>query len=62
MDAYARHGAHMEAIRAAARHDFFSESMFVRFRPYDARGAWKGRQVDLGDAPTGSGDLPMGHA
>ena len=33
MDAYARSGAHMEAIRAAWKHQFFSESMFVRFVP-----------------------------
>jgi len=31
MDAYARSGAHLAAIRAAYAGDFFSESMFVRF-------------------------------
>jgi hypothetical protein len=45
MDAYARSGAHQDAIRAAARGGFFSESMFVRFVPYDAQGTWKGRAL-----------------
>lgn len=43
MDAYARTGAHLAAIRASAQGDFFSESMFVRFVPEDARGTWRGR-------------------
>ncbi len=42
MDAYARQGAHMEAIRVAAREGFFSETMFVRFVPLQMRGVWKG--------------------
>lgn len=32
MDAYARSGAHLEAIRTAYRSEHFSESMFVRWR------------------------------
>ena len=48
MDAYARSGAHLDAIRAAASQRFFSESMFVRFVPLSVRGTWKGR--DHGDA------------
>ncbi len=43
MDAYARNGAHGEAIRAAWKHRFFSESMFVRFLPVRLQGQWKGR-------------------
>jgi spheroidene monooxygenase len=43
MDRYARGGAHLEAIRAAHSGGFFSESMFVRFVPYELRGVWKGR-------------------
>lgn len=43
MDAYARTGAHMEAIRAAWKHEFFSESMFVRFAPIHMQGQWKGK-------------------
>jgi hypothetical protein len=43
MDAYARTGAHMEAIKASARGAFFSESMFVRFVPHDISGVYKGK-------------------
>jgi spheroidene monooxygenase len=43
MNAYARTGAHQEAIRAAWQHQFFSESMFVRFAPGSMQGMWKGR-------------------
>lgn len=46
MDAYARTGAHLAAIRASAAGAFFSESAFVRFLPYDARGSWRGRRLD----------------
>lgn len=43
MDAYARTGAHQAAIQAAWKHQFFSESMFVRFAPMAVQGRWKGR-------------------
>ena len=43
MDAYARSGAHQQAIRDALRDDWFSESMFVRFAPLRISGSWKGR-------------------
>lgn len=43
MDAYARSGAHQEAIRSAYAGGYFSESMFVRFAPIDLRGTWKGQ-------------------
>ena len=43
MDAYARNGAHLEAIRASHAGGYFSESMFVRFVPVAMRGTWKGR-------------------
>lgn len=43
MDAYARTGAHLAAIRAAHAGDFFSESMFVRFVPCSLAGSWRGR-------------------
>ena len=42
MDAYARSGAHAEAIRAAYGGGFFAETMFVRFVPLELRGTWKG--------------------
>jgi len=44
MDAYARSGAHQEAIRASLQGDWFSESMFVRFVPLQITGCWKGRR------------------
>jgi quinol monooxygenase YgiN len=43
MDAYARSGAHQQAIRAAMQGGWFSESMFVRFVPLQISGRWKGR-------------------
>lgn len=43
MDAYARSGAHLAAIRAAYGGGFFSETMFVRFVPTELRGDWRGR-------------------
>jgi spheroidene monooxygenase len=42
MDAYARSGAHMDAIRASYTRGFFSESMFVRFVVLQLQGVWKG--------------------
>lgn len=42
MEAYARTGAHLDAIRAAYDGDFFSESMFVRFVPCKLTGSWRG--------------------
>jgi len=43
MDAYARGGAHLQAIRAATAGGWFSESMFVRFVPLQLQGRWRGR-------------------
>jgi spheroidene monooxygenase len=43
MDAYARTGPHLAAIRASTSEGYFSESMFVRFVPLEIRGTWKGR-------------------
>jgi spheroidene monooxygenase len=43
MDRYARTGAHLEAIKAAHRHGFFSESMFARFVPVDMQGTYKNK-------------------
>ena len=44
MNAYARHGAHQQAIATSYRGNFFSESMFVRFVPLEVRGVWQGRR------------------
>ncbi len=38
MDAFARSGAHLEAIQQAYSREFFSESMFVRFRVLQMQG------------------------
>lgn len=46
MDAYARSGAHLEAIRASQREGYFSESMFVRFVPVTVQGRWNGTVYD----------------
>ena len=46
MDAYARSGAHLEAIKAAQREGHFSESMFVRFVPLSLQGTWRGVDHD----------------
>jgi spheroidene monooxygenase len=48
MDAYARSGAHLAAIREAHRVGYFSESMFVRFVPVSMRGRWKGKSYGDG--------------
>jgi spheroidene monooxygenase len=46
---YAHQGAHKAAIAAAAKHDFFSESMFARMRVLAMSGTWCGRS--FGPAP-----------
>ena len=43
MNAYARSGAHLEAIQDAAQNDYFSESMFARFVPLKVQGQWQGK-------------------
>jgi spheroidene monooxygenase len=43
MNAYARSGAHLQAIQAAAQHGYFAESMFARFVPLHVRGQWQGK-------------------
>jgi hypothetical protein len=47
MDAYARTGSHLEAIKAAGAGRYFSEDMFVRFRPLAAFGTWRGKTLNL---------------
>lgn len=63
MDAYARSGAHLVAIRQAYSQGFFSETMFTRFRVLDIHGDWPGLVV--GTTPPASpaaatGGLVMG--
>lgn len=45
MDAYARSGAHGEAIRAAYAGQYFSETMFVRMVPLAITGDWRGAHL-----------------
>lgn len=59
MDAYARQGAHLAAIRAATAGGFFSESLFCRFEPVWAMGAWQGRSAaDILAPVQGSASVP----
>jgi hypothetical protein len=44
MDAYARSGAHLAAIKGAHEQGWFSESMFVRFAPISIEGQWRGKR------------------
>ena len=45
---YAHSGAHQQAIAAAYKNDFFSESMFVRMRVLRQAGAWtKGHSEEV---------------
>jgi hypothetical protein len=46
---YAHQDAHLQAIQAAYKHQFFSESLFVHFRPLFMQGQSKGLSLDLGD-------------
>lgn len=46
MDAYARQGAHQQAIRASMAGGFFSESMFLRLQLLQLRGRWLGQDHD----------------
>jgi hypothetical protein len=47
MNAYARQGAHQQAIVASQQAGFFTEWMFVRFVPLLMQGHWGGRCFDL---------------
>jgi hypothetical protein len=40
---YAQHGAHQVASAAAHKHQFFSESLFVRMQVLHMAGVWQGR-------------------
>jgi hypothetical protein len=47
MDMYARSGAHLDAIKASVKGDYFSESMFVRFAVENLQGTYNGQRFDL---------------
>jgi spheroidene monooxygenase len=46
MLAFAHQGAHHQAIQAAYKQDFFSESLFVRMRILSMQGDWQGQHFD----------------
>lgn len=46
MLAYAQQGAHQLASAAAYKHQFFSESLFVRMQVLQMAGVWQGRNFD----------------
>ena len=43
MDAFARRGAHQDAIRAVRREGWFKEELYARFRIAGSLGTWQGR-------------------
>ena len=43
LNAYAQQGAHLAAIKAAYGQQYFSESMFTRFKPSEMEGTWRGK-------------------
>ena len=48
---YAHQGAHQTASAAAYKHQFFSESLFVRMQVLQMAGVWQGRTFQLPAAP-----------
>jgi len=47
---YAQQGAHQLASAAAYKHEFFSESLFVRMQVLQMSGVWQGRAFDAPSA------------
>jgi spheroidene monooxygenase len=47
IDEYAQSGAHLSAIKAAYGENYFSESMFTRFKVDSASGVWQGKHVQI---------------
>ena len=43
---YAHHQSHAQAIQASYRHQFFSESLFVRMQLLSMEGLWKGKALE----------------
>ena len=58
--AYAHQGAHKVAIAAAARHGYFSDSLFARMRVLRMCGHWQGR--DFGSSAASSRAPEVSHA
>jgi spheroidene monooxygenase len=62
MLAYAHQGAHQVASAAAYKHQFFSESLFVRMQVLHMAGVWQGRNFDapvLAAPSTASSEAPL---
>ena len=55
MRSYAHQDSHLQAIQAAYKHQFFSESLFVHFRPIYMQGHWRDHDVNLGDPALAGG-------
>jgi spheroidene monooxygenase len=49
---YAHRGAHQVASAAAYKHQFFSESLFVRLQVLQMAGVWKGQPFQLQQTPS----------
>jgi spheroidene monooxygenase len=47
LEQYAQQGAHLAAIKAAYGQNYFSESMFTRFRVMSAHGVWQSKHVQI---------------
>ena len=61
---YAHRGAHQQAIEAAYKHNYFSESLFVRMRLLEHMGQWPAPQSpphDKGGSDSNVYHLPGGH-
>jgi spheroidene monooxygenase len=59
MVSYAHRGAHKVAIAAAAKHDYFSESMFTRMRVLSMAGTWQGRNFGTGKGTASASAEPL---
>jgi spheroidene monooxygenase len=67
---YAHQGAHQTASAAAYKHQFFSESLFVRMQVLQMSGLWQGKTFNLpagvkpgqgATHPTGLRTQPQAH-
>jgi hypothetical protein len=56
---YAHQGAHQQAIEAAYRHNYFSESLFVRMRLLEHLGRWPAPQQGIEARTEGSNVYPI---
>lgn len=57
---YAHQGAHQQAIEAAYKHQYFSESLFVRMRLLEQHGRWPGPQKMQDTRSEGRNVFPIG--